>query len=93
MAALVVDAIKKWRAGTLAKDDTTIKRWKEWGTEWQKIAESRGRSLDLYRAAYTALWAEYVRTGGDREKFSVDPLAEKFPDRGSKGNSREGRSR
>lgn len=70
---VIMKAVKDWREGKIAREDTAIHRWKVIAERQEASAERAWFIVGKYRTEYAKLWAAYVGVTGDRETFPLDP--------------------
>lgn len=78
---VIMSAVSKHRKGQLEREDTAIKKWKEFATAKEKDAAQAWKIVGDFRKWYYRLWAQYVRITGDDETYPADPVQEESRNR------------
>lgn len=73
IVTLVVKAVREWREGRTAREDTAISRWKELAKEYKAEGEAKSQVIRAYRRVYPRLWSAYMGKPGSHLPFPSDP--------------------
>lgn len=70
---VIIKAVRDWREGKTAREDTAIERWQKFASRMENSANDAWSTVSEYRRWYLQLWAAYVTATGDRSTFPADP--------------------
>lgn len=75
IVTVLIKAVREWREGRTAREDTAISRWRDLANEQKHAADKGWGLVAIYRSAYIQLWAAYASATGDRSSFPADPVS------------------